>query len=55
MKRLAAWAAGLPPRTQELALALALAAYNVASLTPETRQLKLPYLAFLLVVCRPCS
>ena len=50
MKRLAAWAIGLPPRTQDLALALALAVYNVASLIPETRQLKLPYAAFLLVV-----
>ena len=50
MKRLAAWAAGLPPRTQDLALALALAVYNVASLVPEAKQLKLPYVAFLLVV-----
>ena len=50
VKRLAAWAIGLPPRTQDLALALALAVYNVASLIPETRQLKLPYVAFLLVV-----
>ena len=29
---------------------MALAVYNVASLIPETRQLKLPYLAFVLVV-----
>ena len=50
VKRLAAWATGLPPRVQDLALALALAVYNVASLIPETRQLKLPYVAFLLVV-----
>ena len=50
MKRLATWATGLPPRMQDLALALALAAYNVASLIPETRQLQLPYVAFLLVV-----
>ena len=50
MKRLAAWATRLPPRTQDLALALALAVYNVASLIPEARQLKLPYVAFLLVV-----
>ncbi|MGH3154344.1 MAG: hypothetical protein ACRDOB_26965, partial [Streptosporangiaceae bacterium] len=50
MKRLAAWTAGLPPRMQDLALALVLAVYNVASLIPEARQLKLPYLAFLLVV-----
>jgi hypothetical protein len=50
VKRLAAWATGLPPRTQDLALALALAVYNVASLIPEARQLELPYVAFLLVV-----
>src|SRR5271154_2671635 len=50
VKRLAAWAAGLPPRTQDLALAALLAVYNVTSLIPETRQLKLPYVAFLLVV-----
>jgi signal transduction histidine kinase len=50
VKRLAAWTTGLPPRVQDLALALALAVYNVASLIPETRQLKLPYVAFLLVV-----
>jgi signal transduction histidine kinase len=35
---------------QDLALSLALAVYNVASLIPETRQLQLPYVAFLLVV-----
>jgi signal transduction histidine kinase len=35
---------------QDLALAMVLAVYNVASLIPETRQLKLPYVAFLLVV-----
>jgi signal transduction histidine kinase len=50
VKRLAAWATGLPPRVQDFALAMALAVYNVASLIPETRQLKLPYLAFVLVV-----
>jgi signal transduction histidine kinase len=50
VKRLAAWTTGLPPRVQDLALALALAVYNVASLIPETRQLKLPYVAFLLVI-----
>ncbi|MGH3418656.1 MAG: sensor histidine kinase [Streptosporangiaceae bacterium] len=50
MKRLAAWATGLPPRMQDFALAMALAVYNVASLIPETRQLQLPYLAFVLVV-----
>jgi signal transduction histidine kinase len=50
VRRLAAWAAGLPPRTQDLALALALAAYYVGSLIPEARQLRLPDLAFALVV-----
>ena len=35
---------------QDLALALALAVYNVASLIPEARQLEFPYVAFLLVV-----
>ena len=50
MKRLAAWATGLPPRVQDFALAMALAVYNVASLIPEARQLQLPYLAFVLVV-----
>jgi signal transduction histidine kinase len=35
---------------QDFALAMALAVFNVASLIPETRQLKLPYLAFVLVV-----
>jgi signal transduction histidine kinase len=50
VKRLATWAAGLPPRMQDLALAVALALYNVGSLIPETRQLQLPYLAFALVV-----
>ena len=35
---------------QDLALAIALAVYNVASLVPEARQLKLPYVALLLVV-----
>ncbi|MGH3221318.1 MAG: hypothetical protein ACRDPY_21940, partial [Streptosporangiaceae bacterium] len=50
MKRLAAWVAALPPRMQDLTLALALAAYNVGSLIPEVRQLSLPYAAFTLVV-----
>jgi signal transduction histidine kinase len=49
VKRLATWAAGLPPRLQDLALAVGLAIYNVASLIPEARQLNLPYVAFLLV------
>jgi len=50
VKRLAAWAAGLPPWTEDLALALALAAYYVVSLIPEAGQLRLPGLAFALVV-----
>jgi len=50
VKRLAAWVAALPPRMQDLTLALALAAYNVGSLVPEARQLSLPYAAFALVV-----
>jgi signal transduction histidine kinase len=50
VKRFATWAAGLPPRTQDLALAIALAVYNVGSLIPEAKQLQLPYVAFLLVV-----
>jgi len=50
VKRCATWAAGLPPRRQDLALAIALAVYNVGSLIPETKQLQLPYVAFLLVV-----
>jgi len=40
----------LPPRMQDLALALALAAYNVGSLIPETRQVPLPYAAYAAVI-----
>ncbi len=40
----------LPPRTQDLALALALTAYSVGSLIPVTSQLNLPAVAFVLVV-----
>jgi signal transduction histidine kinase len=50
VKRLTAWAAALPPRTQDLALALALTAYSVGSLIPVTSQLNLPAVAFVLVV-----
>ena len=50
VKRLASWATGLPPRMQDLALAVALAIYNAGSLIPETRQLQLPYVAFMLVI-----
>jgi signal transduction histidine kinase len=50
VRRLAAWVNALPPRMQDLALALALAAYNVVSLIPEAGQLSLRYAAFALVV-----
>ncbi len=50
MKRLFAWAIALPPLKQDLALALALSAYNAVSLIPEARQLGRPQLAFALVV-----
>jgi signal transduction histidine kinase len=50
VRRLADWALGLPPRMQDLALALALVAYNVGSLIPVTSQLNLPVAAFVLVV-----
>jgi len=50
VKRLASWATGLSARMQDLALAVALAVFNVGSLVPETRQLQLPSVAFLLVV-----
>jgi signal transduction histidine kinase len=50
VKRLVTWAAGLSPRMQDLALAIALAVYNVASLIPEARQLQLRYVAFSLVI-----
>jgi signal transduction histidine kinase len=50
VKRLAAWARALAPRTQDLALALALAAYNFGTLIPERSQLSLPYFAYLLVI-----
>jgi signal transduction histidine kinase len=50
VKRLFAWFIALPPRMQDLALALALAAYNAGSLIPEARQLGRPQLAFALVV-----
>jgi signal transduction histidine kinase len=51
MRRLADWALGLPPRMQDLALALALAAYNAGALIPENGQLGgLPGVAYALVV-----
>jgi signal transduction histidine kinase len=50
VKRLAAWYTALSPRAQDLALALALTAYYVGSLIPEAGQLRLPRLAFALVV-----
>jgi signal transduction histidine kinase len=48
VKRVAAWAVALPPRMQDLALALA--TYYVGSLIPEAGRLRLPYVAFALVV-----
>ncbi len=51
MRRLADWALGLPPRMQDLALALALAVYNAGALIPENGQLGgLPGVAYALVV-----
>jgi signal transduction histidine kinase len=50
VRRLAAWAAGLPPQAQDLALALTLAAYNVAAMIPETGQLRLPGVTFPMAV-----
>ena len=51
MRRLADWALGLPPRMQDLALALALALYNAGTLIPENGQLGgLPGVAYALVV-----
>jgi signal transduction histidine kinase len=50
VKRLAARYAALSPRTQDVALALVLTAYYVGSLIPEAGQLRLPRLAFALVV-----
>jgi signal transduction histidine kinase len=50
VKRVAAWARELPPRTQDLVLAVALALYNLGSLIPEHRQLSPVYVAYALVV-----
>jgi signal transduction histidine kinase len=50
VRRLAAWAAGLPPQAQDLALALALAAYNVGAMIPEIGQLRLPEVTFPMAV-----
>ncbi len=50
VRRLANWVLGLPPRIQDLALALALAAYGVGSLIPVVHQLNRPVAAFVLVV-----
>ncbi len=52
VKRLMAWAAALPPRTQDLALALALTVVNVGSLLPYQRQLHPFWLAVLLVAAQ---
>jgi signal transduction histidine kinase len=50
VKRLVVWYTALSPRTQDLVLATVLAAYYVGSLIPEAGQLRLPRLAFALVV-----
>jgi signal transduction histidine kinase len=50
VKRLVAWTSALPAGRQDLALAVALAAYNLGSLLPETRQLSPAYAAYALVV-----
>jgi signal transduction histidine kinase len=50
VRRLAAWAAGLSPQAQDLALALVLAAYNVGAMIPETGQLRLPGVTFPMAV-----
>src|SRR6266699_2130124 len=50
VRRLAAWAARLSPQAQDLALALALAAYNVSAMIPETGQLRLPGVTFPMAV-----
>jgi signal transduction histidine kinase len=50
VNRLLARAAAASTRTQDLAMALALTAFNVASLIPQTRHLSLPYAAYALVV-----
>jgi signal transduction histidine kinase len=50
VRRLAAWAAGLSPQAQDVALALALAAANVGAMIPEIGQLRLPGVTFPLAV-----
>jgi signal transduction histidine kinase len=50
VRRLAAWAAGLSPQAQDLALALALADYNVGAMIPEIGQLRLPGVTFPMAV-----
>jgi signal transduction histidine kinase len=50
VRRLAAWVAGLSPQAQDLALALALAAYNVGAMIPETGQVRLPGVTFPMAV-----
>jgi signal transduction histidine kinase len=50
VRRLADRLTALPPRMQDLALALALVAYSVGSLIPVVHQLNLPVAAFVLVV-----
>jgi len=50
VRRLAAWAAGLSPQVQDLALALALAACNVGAMIPESGQVRLPVVTFPMAV-----
>ncbi|MFI5064541.1 MAG: sensor histidine kinase [Streptosporangiales bacterium] len=52
MKRLMAWAAALPPRVQDLALALALTVVDVGSLVPYRSQIHPFWLAVLLVAAQ---
>ena len=52
VKRLMAWAAALPPRVQDLALALALTLVDVGSLVPYRSQIHPFWLAVLLVTAQ---
>ena len=52
VKRLMAWAAALPPRVQDLALALALTVVDVGSLVPYRSQIHPFWLAVLLVAAQ---
>ena len=52
VKRLMAWAAALPPRVQDLALALALTVVDIATLVPYRSQIHPFWLAVLLVAAQ---